>query len=181
LINDILDVAKIESGKLQLAIESIDARGVVHEVVNSLRPTAEKKGLVLALEIPDTPLFLNVDKRALTQILLNLVSNAIKFTERGSIFLQVSQPDGSDRAIFTVRDTGVGMSPDDQAKLFQAFTQVGRKKVEGTGLGLHLSQKLAALLGGTINVESEIGKGTVFTATLGRKGGAADEATSSGD
>jgi PAS domain S-box-containing protein len=181
LINDILDVAKIESGKLQLAIESIDAKGVVREVVNSLRPTAEKKGLVLALEVPDTPLFLNVDKRALTQILLNLVSNAIKFTERGSICLQVSQPDGSDQAIFTVRDTGVGMSPDDQAKLFQAFTQVGRKKVEGTGLGLHLSQKLAALLGGTINVESELGKGTVFTATLGRKGGAADEATSSGD
>jgi PAS domain S-box-containing protein len=181
LINDILDVAKIESGKLQLAVEGLDARGIIHEVINSLRPAAEKKDLRLALEVPDAPVFLKTDRRALTQILLNLVSNAIKFTERGSVSLRASQANGSDRATFTVTDTGVGMSPADQAKLFQAFTQVGPKKIEGTGLGLHLSQRLAGLLRGKISVKSELGKGTVFTVTLGEEKGAADGATSSGD
>lgn len=181
LINDILDVAKIESGKLQLAVEGLDARGVIHEVINSLRPAAEKKGLALVLEVPNAPIFLKTDRRALTQILLNLVSNAIKFTERGSVSLQVSQPDSSGRATFTITDTGVGMSPEDQAKLFQAFTQVGPKKIEGTGLGLHLSQKLAALLGGNISVKSELGKGTAFAVTLGEEKGAAHGATSTGD
>jgi protein-histidine pros-kinase len=111
------------------------------------------------------------DRRALSQILLNLTNNAIKFTEQGCVELHVKRrPEGAQRLVeISVTDTGVGIRDEDKAKLFQAFKQVGshlQKRQEGTGLGLHLSRKLAELLGGEISLHSECGKGSTFTLTL---------------
>jgi signal transduction histidine kinase len=168
LINDILDVAKIQAGKVQFAIEGVDCNLVVQDVISALRPAAVSKGLDFQVVTPDGALVVRTDRRAIAQILLNLVNNAIKFTESGSVSLRVvGSPAGSSGPItFEVSDTGRGMDPTELAKLFQPFTQVGERMAEGTGLGLHLSQRLAVLLGGSIAVKSESGKGSTFTLTL---------------
>jgi PAS domain S-box-containing protein len=171
LINDLLDVAKIGSGKIVLAIEPVVCQSVAEEVRTTLRPLAERKGLELKLIVPESQLVFNTDRRALSQILLNLTSNAIKFTERGQVSIMVSRETDISKswALFSVQDTGVGIKPEDQPKLFQAFARLerdGRRPEEGTGLGLHVSQKLAELLGGQINFKSEYGKGSTFTLAL---------------
>jgi protein-histidine pros-kinase len=136
-----------------------------------LRPSAEEKGLKFDLSLPPAEAVVRVDRRALSQILLNLTHNAIKFTDRGSVRLELAQRRENGRTVteLSVADTGVGIRPEDQAKLFQAFGQLGataRRRGEGTGLGLHLSQKLAVLLGGQITFQSEVGKGSRFTLVL---------------
>ncbi len=171
LINDLLDLAKIESGKVELNREPVGCRSVVDEVVNALCPVAEGKGLAFQMTIAAPDPTVRADRRALSQILLNLTSNAIKFTEQGSVALHVRrrQEDSQRRVEFIVSDTGVGIREDDQAKLFQAFAQVEslpKRRHEGTGLGLHLSRKLAELLGGEITLQSEFGKGSTFKLTL---------------
>jgi signal transduction histidine kinase len=171
LINDLLDLAKIESGKVELHPEPVACRDVVQEVVAALRPQAEAKGLSLDTGVAPPDLVVQADRRALSQILLNLAGNAVKFTERGNIRLDVRrrEENGAARTEFAVADTGVGIQEADQARLFQAFTQVGtprKRRVEGTGLGLHLSQKLAELLGGRITFQSEFGRGSTFTLAL---------------
>lgn len=170
LINDLLDLAKIESGKVELYYEPVDCKEVLGEVSAALKLLSEAKGLVLEIKVPMGELNLNTDRRALTQILLNLTNNAIKFTDRGRIDIELLQQrsDGNSglRTQFAVADTGVGISTEDQQKLFQAFKQlgvVGAHRHEGTGLGLHLSQKLAQLLGGRIEFDSEPGQGSRFT------------------
>jgi protein-histidine pros-kinase len=132
---------------------------------------AEGKGLALDVAAPATALTLRTDRRALSQIVLNLLNNAIKFTERGGVRLTLRKQvvDGKGVVEIGVEDTGVGIHPADQARLFSAFTQVDsstRRSQEGTGLGLHLSRKLAELLGGTISCHSEHGKGSTFTLRL---------------
>jgi PAS domain S-box-containing protein len=171
LINDLLDLAKIESGKVQLKLESVPCEGVLEEVATALRPFAEMKGLKFNTVIPDRGIVVLADRRALSQILLNLANNAIKFTEKGSIQLEICQRqnNGSFTTEFSVADTGVGILLEDQAKLFQAFSRANTentRRTEGTGLGLHLSQKLAELLGGRIAFESEHGKGSRFILIL---------------
>lgn len=171
LINDLLDLAKIESGKVQLHPEVLNCRVVVQDVETALRQMAEAKGLRFEVRLPPGDLLVHADRRALSQILLNLVNNAIKFTETGSISLVVVRhtPGGRPVTEFVVTDTGIGIRSEDQTKLFQAFTQVepsGKRRHEGTGLGLHLSGKLAELLGGRIAVQSEFGRGSTFTLTL---------------
>jgi PAS domain S-box-containing protein len=163
LINDLLDLAKIESGKVEVKLEPIDCAEIVHEVADTLRPLAEGKGLKLEVNAPRETM-LNTDRRALSQILINLLNNAIKFTENGSIKIDIGRKNGA--VSVAVSDTGIGIKPEDQAKLFDAFAQLersGSSRQEGTGLGLHLSQKLAELLGGRIGLKSEPGKGSVFT------------------
>jgi two-component system sensor histidine kinase/response regulator len=170
LINDLLDLAKIEAGKVELKFETTDCKAVVEEVVTTLRPQAESKRLALQVTLPDQALTISADRRALSQIIINLANNAIKFTERGSVHLKVSPGEANGRRMveFSVEDTGIGIRPEDQLKLFAAFTQVGQasRGREGTGLGLHLSQKLAELLGGKITFRSEYGKGSTFTLAL---------------
>lgn len=171
LINDLLDLAKIEAGKVELRIEPIVCQRVIADVVASLGPQAEAKALLLLMTMPESDLVLRTDKRALTQIILNLTSNAIKFTDQGSVHLHVRErhADGQASAEISVEDTGIGIGDEDQAKLFAAFAQVdssaGRRH-EGTGLGLHLSQKLAELLGGEIVFHSVRGQGSTFTLLL---------------
>jgi PAS domain S-box-containing protein len=170
LINDLLDLAKIESGDVSLTLEPVVFQAVVEEVCRTLHPLAEKKSLVLRMTLPQEKLVLRSDRRSLSQILLNLTSNAIKFTERGevSLVLRQDRDNGKYWTHFSVHDAGIGIRPEDQPKLFGAFSQVegSLRRNEGTGLGLHLSQKLAQLLGGQITFKSEYGKGSTFTLSL---------------
>lgn len=171
LINDLLDVAKIEAGKVELVRVPIDCGGVVEEVAASLRPLAEAKGLSFTLALPEQPLSIHSDRRAMSQIIINLVNNAIKFTERGGIVFTLTSHhvDGMKTLEISVSDTGIGIHLEDQAKLFAAFARVNvsaRMEREGTGLGLHLSQKLAGALGGKITLQSEYGVGSKFSLIL---------------
>ncbi|NTW01132.1 MAG: GAF domain-containing protein [Oscillochloris sp.] len=184
LINDILDLARIESGKVELRLEPVVCQDVIIAVEESLRPVTEQKRLKFTISAPNVPLIVQSDQRALSQILLNLVGNAIKFTDQGEVTLRVLQDGGrrlQDKAgfsedlsptiLFEVSDTGIGISPKDQSRLFQEFGRVNSEEVrqrEGTGLGLRLSQRLAALLGGHISVRSVYGEGSTFTLTLPR-------------
>jgi PAS domain S-box-containing protein len=171
LINDLLDLAKIESGKVELRLEPVVCQGVLQEVAAALRPAAEGKSLKLDVSIPPGDLVLDTDRRALSQILINLTNNAIKFTEAGRITLEVARRGENGRTVteISVEDTGIGIRAEDQRKLFEAFSQLdtsGGRRHEGTGLGLHLSQKLASLLGGHIRFESVYGKGSTFTLVI---------------
>jgi protein-histidine pros-kinase len=149
----------------------VAAREILGEVARTLRPIAMAKGLDLCIGPPADDLVVTTDRRALSQILLNLGNNACKFTERGTIRLEAERVGIAGRAVaFRVSDTGIGIRDEDRARLFQAFVQLGREDGgdrNGSGLGLHLSQKLAELLGGRITVESEFGRGSRFTLTLG--------------
>jgi len=171
LINDLLDLAKIESGKVELKLESVICQSVIEEVVTTLRPLVEAKGLQFKLKLPIEEIALQTDRRALNQIILNLSNNAIKFTEHGEIRLELARHSENGRTVtkISIVDTGVGIRAEDQVKLFEAFEQVGpsvSRRHEGTGLGLHLSQKLAGLLGGRITFVSEYGKGSTFTLVI---------------
>ncbi len=171
LINDILDVAKIEAGKVTLAVERIACQDLLAQTVDTLRPLAAQKGLALTVQLPSDPIMVDSDKRALTQVIINLINNAIKFTDTGSIKVSLGQSlmDGDLLTSFSVTDTGAGIKSEDQPKLFQAFSQLdstSTRHAEGAGLGLYLCQNLANLLGGELSFTSEFGQGSVFTLTL---------------
>ncbi len=170
LINDMLDVAKIDSGRVELQMEPVECRSLVAEVVDSLRPLAEAKGLPLDLALPERDVALNSDRRAFSQIVINLVNNAIKFTRAGGV--NVALEDLGRDVVVLVSDTGVGIKAEDQGRIFGAFERIGDEATrleEGTGLGLHLSQRLAELLGGSIDLTSEYGKGSTFTLQIERR------------
>ncbi len=167
LINDLLDLAKIESGKVVLDFEPVSCGDVMKEVAAALRPLAEGKGLALELSLPEDDVVILTDRRALSQILINLTNNAIKFTDAG--FVRLALAGNGQAAEFSVTDSGPGIRAEDQEKLFRAFEQVHtgkRRHLEGSGLGLHLSQRLAVLLGGELTFHSEVGHGSRFTLTL---------------
>lgn len=167
LINDILDLSKIEAGKLELYLESFSVPEILQEIAITAKPLVEKKSNVLKLEIPESIGEMYSDVTRLRQILLNLLSNASKFTEGGTITLQAGRErvDGADWMQFDVSDTGIGMTPEQMAKMFQPFAQADAgttKKFGGTGLGLVISKKFCELMGGDIELTSEYGKGTRF-------------------
>lgn len=169
LINDLLDLARIESGKVEITLESVRCQSVLEEVTATLRPLAEQKGLRFQLNSPGREVLLRTDRRSLHQIVLNLCNNAIKFTQSGEVRVDFGERriNGHSMAEIQVTDTGVGIRAEDQARLFQAFQQVGPNRYnEGTGLGLYLSQRLARLLGGNIEFRSEAGQGSQFTLLL---------------
>jgi protein-histidine pros-kinase len=170
LINDMLDVARIESGKTELTFEPVIIGSIVDEVAIALRPLAESKKLALQVELPPEELKVRTDRRALHQILINLASNAIKYTKTGSVRIRTERKPGAPGTIeLAVIDTGIGIKPEDRERLFEAFEQLDRsttRRVGGVGLGLYLSRKLAALIGATLTVTSEVGKGSTFSLTL---------------
>ena len=172
LINDLLDLAKIESGKVELSFVPVPFAEVIAEVASVLRPLAEKKAVDFVVDVPGESPVAYADRRALSQIVINLANNAIKFTDSGgrvSLVLRRSLREGQALIEVSVVDTGCGIRAEDHTKLFQAFAQLDSSSTrhhEGTGLGLHLSQKLAALLGGRITLQSEIGKGSTFTLVI---------------
>jgi hypothetical protein len=178
LINDVLDISKIEAGELRLVAEPFDLAAIVHQVSSSLGPLAERKRLALIVRVAEGVGTIVGDACRVKQLLLNLMNNAIKFTERGSVTLEVipvatpgrgatGAQDGAVR--LRVTDTGIGIRPDDLAKIFHPFYQVdappGRNH-EGTGLGLAICRQLVDLMGGTIEVESRVGEGSTFTVTV---------------
>jgi protein-histidine pros-kinase len=163
LINDLSDLAKINSGEISYVIEQLNAREVILEIMNTLNPLAERKKLSFTGKLPNKNINIQTDKRLLTQILTNIINNAIKFTDQGSIFVELTE--NKEHASVHVIDTGVGIKEDKMERLFQAFQQlfIAEKKHEGSGLGLHISKKLADLINIQLQVFSEYGKGTHFT------------------
>ncbi|HLY63891.1 MAG TPA: ATP-binding protein, partial [Chloroflexota bacterium] len=163
LINDILDLARIEAGKLALESGPLDLAGFLRGVHEIILVQAQEKGLRLIWEAaPDLPTAVRADERRLRQVLLNLLGNAVKFTERGLVSLSVTRAAG--RLRFEVRDTGIGIGVDQVGAIFQPFEQVGevRRGPRGTGLGLAISQQLVRLMGGEIRLESRPALGSVF-------------------
>ncbi|MBX3587468.1 MAG: PAS domain S-box protein [Ramlibacter sp.] len=175
LINDLLDLAKIEAGKVELMFEDVPCREVLEELKAIMLPASDARGLVLDVALPGADAVVRTDRRALMQILLNLTNNAVKFTPQGRVSVVYAAADaapGVALARFEVSDTGVGISAEDQSRLFQSFEQFGQRDArrhEGAGLGLHLSQKLAGLIGGRIECQSEPGKGSRFSLLLGER------------
>jgi signal transduction histidine kinase len=168
LINDILDLSKIEAGRMDLELASFHLPSAISNAVTLVRERAQRHGVALGVEVDPRLGEFRADERKLKQILLNLLSNAIKFTPEGGR-VDVSAKLDTDKVEIAVRDTGAGISPRDQASLFEAFRQVGNdaaRKAEGTGLGLALSKRFVELHGGSIRVESAPGNGSVFSFTL---------------
>lgn len=180
LINDILDFSKIESGRMELECIPVSPRAILGEVIDLFGHKASEKGLELVCEVdPSVPMVVRSDPVRLKQILVNLVGNALKFTEHGEIALRLGSqvlPDGGFRLNFSIRDTGVGISEEAQSRLFQSFTQADAsttRRYGGTGLGLAISKRLAEYLGGGLWCESRLGEGSCFhlqisVAELGR-------------
>jgi len=170
LINEILDLSKIEAGKLELNPEPVNLPRLVDEVIGTAGQLAEKNQNRLVVEAQENLGALNADSMRLKQILLNLLSNACKFTKEGEVALRVRKvADGRDWVELAVADSGIGMTAEQQVKLFQDFTQADSltaRRYGGTGLGLAISRRLARMMGGDVTVASEPGKGSVFTVRL---------------
>ena len=173
LINDILDLAKVESGKLDIFFEPVSVNAVVEDIAASLASLAAAKEIEFLTAVSNDGEIVMTDRRAFRQILLNLTDNAIKYTPAGSVRITVATTTwkGDPAVAVSVTDTGIGIKPEDRQRLFEAFEQLeapGARSSQGTGLGLHLSQRLTELLGGELSVTSEHGRGSTFTLTIPR-------------
>jgi signal transduction histidine kinase/DNA-binding response OmpR family regulator len=172
LIVDILDLSKIEAGKIEMQVAPLDIASFLHGVSNIIRIKADEKALDFRCHFaPDLPEVVLADQKRLRQVLLNLLSNAVKFTDHGSVDLEVkliSRSQGTAHLLFEVRDTGTGIANDALGKIFQPFEQVGdeQHRAGGTGLGLAISRQLVRLMGGDIRVESTLGQGSTFSFEL---------------
>lgn len=182
LINDILDLSKIESGKVELYLETVNISLLIREIIIMVRPLVEKNANVLVVDCADNLGYMKTDLTKVRQSLFNLLSNACKFTKKGKITINVEKEyrksgtlNGEEQKsailyiLFKVTDTGVGISPERIEKLFQPFTQADAsttREYGGTGLGLAITKKLSRIMGGDIFVESEVGKGSTFTIIL---------------
>lgn len=171
LINDILDLSKIEAGRMELNLETFDLTNLIEDVVSTILPLSEKNGNTLSVKVPKPAGFMRADLIRLRQVLLNLLSNACKFTDQGIVTLEITREVIKDSEIvnFRVKDTGIGMSADQVVRLFRPFTQADAsttRKYGGTGLGLVISRRFIQMMNGDITVESTPGEGTMFTVTL---------------
>jgi GAF domain-containing protein/DNA-binding response OmpR family regulator len=171
LINAVLDLSKIEAGKMELYLETFDVPALVRDIAAVIQPLAAKNTNRLEIRCADDVGTMRADLTKVRQALFNLLSNACKFTERGTISLGVARQavDGRESMVFSVSDTGIGMTPEQLARLFEAFTQADAattRRYGGTGLGLALSRRLCRMMGGDVTVESEAGRGSVFTIRL---------------
>lgn len=176
IVNDILDFSKIEAGKIELEIEKTNIHELCAQVTEAIRYQSQQKNQKLILTIAtETPLFILVDAVRLRQILINLVGNAIKFTDEGEVVLSVRPIEGENDRVtlhFSVRDTGIGIDRKDQKRIFEAFAQgdiSSTKKFGGTGLGLTISNRLLNLMGSELAIESEVGQGSIFSFEIQEK------------
>jgi GAF domain-containing protein len=174
LINQVLDLSKIEAGKLELNPQTVQLAPLIEEVIGTARQLADQNKNSLTAEVPDDLGSLTVDPMRLRQVLFNLLSNACKFTKEGEVKLRARRVrNGRDWIEVSVSDTGIGMTPEQQAKLFEEFSQADKTTAQrfgGTGLGLAITRKLARMMGGDVTVTSEPGKGSVFTVRLSSEG-----------
>jgi signal transduction histidine kinase len=173
LINDILDLSKIEAGRIELHLETFPLVPVIEAVARTIEPMAGKNGNALVIECQEDLGTIHADETRLRQSLLNLASNANKFTEKGTITIAAHrrQEKSRDWITLAVIDTGIGMTPEQMGKLFQDFSQASSataSKYGGTGLGLAISKRFCQMMGGDITVESEPGRGSTFTIRLPR-------------
>lgn len=171
LIDEILDLSKIEAGKMDLLYSDVPVADVLADMSALFSPIAREKGIEFRTSMGENvQRIIETDRLRVEQVIKNLIANALKFTSKGHVELQVTMPDSDNRSIsFTVRDTGIGIAPEKQQVIFEAFRQADgstRRKYGGTGLGLSISRELARLLGGEIKLESESGKGSSFTITI---------------
>ena len=175
LINDILDLSKVEAGRMDIHAERFPLSALLEDVQATFQPLTAEKGLEFAVEAdPEAPAELLTDRQRLRQVLGNLLANAVKFTEQGHVMLRVSQgpgrtPDGGDTLAFSVADTGIGIAPENLSTIFGAFQQGDgtlSRRYGGTGLGLSIAREVGALLGGEITAKSELGRGSTFTLYL---------------
>jgi len=171
LINAVLDLSKIEAGKMELYLETFDVAALVRDIAAVIQPLAAKNANRLEVRCPDEVGPMRADLTKVRQALFNLLSNACKFTDRGTISLVVGREatEGQDWMVFSVSDTGIGMTPEQLARLFEAFSQADAattRKYGGTGLGLALSRRLCRMMGGDVTVESEAGRGSTFSIRL---------------
>jgi signal transduction histidine kinase len=167
LINDLLDMVKIETGTYQINAAPDDVGAAINAAAASFQPLAVSKGLSFVVQIPDGETIVKSDHHALRRIITKLVSNAIRFTSQGGVRIDLRRENGATE--ITVGDTGIGIATEDQPQLFVPFSRVGHDEIsyeEGTGVGLHLSQKLAGLLNACITVKSAPGHGSKFTLRL---------------
>jgi PAS domain S-box-containing protein len=172
LINDVLDISKIEAGQLNLSISSFELGPSIEKMVALVSPLAEKKGIGLSLDVADNVETATTDQRRLEQVILNLLNNAVKFTEKGHVRISCRRED--EHYILSVADTGIGIRPEEISGLFQPFHQIDTglsRKHEGTGLGLSICKKLLNLMDGEITVESQWGQGSIFTMRFPREKG----------
>lgn len=169
LVNDVLDLSKIEAGKIELALQPVNIGALIEDLFVTVRPLADEHGSQLSFKSPpDTPT-INTDPRRVRQILLNLLSNAIKFGKQKPIEVQCT-PTEAGGVIISVIDHGEGISEEDKARVFEEFVQVSPTQQPGTGLGLPISRRLATLLDGTLEMESTLGEGSIFRLILPREG-----------
>jgi signal transduction histidine kinase/DNA-binding response OmpR family regulator len=184
LINDILDYSKIEAGRMEIEEQVFNPAGLLQSIAELLSPRCAQKGLEIASYVaPDVPARLVGDEARLRQVLLNLAGNGVKFTEKGGVSLELRRGSGGDddrpHLRFDVRDTGVGIAPDDVERIFEEFTQVDdstARGYEGTGLGLSIAQRIVNAMGGSISVRSEPGRGSTFSFTISLAHGAPEMA-----
>jgi signal transduction histidine kinase len=197
LISDILDLTRIEANKIDLHLERFEISALIDSLASTVRPLVEKNGNTLVVKCPAEIGVMESDLTRVRQVLLNVLANAAKFTEYGSIVMRVSLADAPDTqfspgaarhadgamqtfVVFQVIDTGIGITQEQQQQLFKEFVQVddaSTRKYGGSGLGLAISQRLCQLMGGDIRVASEPGKGATFTVQLPMRGAQADTAT----
>jgi signal transduction histidine kinase len=173
LINDVLDLSKIEAGRMELHLGTFDLASLIDDVVKTIEPLATKNGNQVIAQCDKTIKTIHADQTRVRQTLLNLASNANKFTERGTVTIDARQQvdNGRDSIAISVTDTGIGMTPEQMGKLFQEFSQASSttaSKYGGTGLGLVISKRFCQMMGGDITVESEPGRGSTFTIRLPR-------------
>ena len=170
MVNDLLDIAKIEARRVDLRLEEVSVAEIFAGLRGMFRPLATNEQVALVFEDPDEPIVLTTDAQRVAQVLRNFVSNALKFTTEGEVRVAARAVD-DDSVRLDVSDTGVGIAPEDQPRIFEDFTQVDgpiQKRVRGTGLGLPLTRKLARLLGGEIRLESRPGEGSRFSLVIPR-------------
>ncbi len=171
LLEDVLDITRVEAGRLEPLPGEFELAGLVDEVIGFMRASAAERGLALRVATGDAPRALHTDRRLLQQVLLNLLGNAIKFTDAGSVALEVRASEG-DRVVFSVSDTGRGIESEELGSIFEPFVQGHDDRVAkppGFGLGLTISRQLVRLLGGTMSVTSEAERGSTFSVTIPRR------------